>query len=142
MHIWLEANWHTLIKGQLSTTFCGKVFFAFLFEKKEYRDLNFCSSPYFMGTRGMYLNKWTSDFSLENDIPSAVSVWVKFPFLPLHCWNDETIRNIGNTLGNYIYHAESKEGLHAYDRLCVKVDLEKGLPKAIQLNLDSWSYIQ
>jgi len=85
MHIWLEANWRKLIKGQLSTAFCSKGFFAFLFEKKEDRDLIFHSGPYFMGARGMYLNKWTLDFSSENNIPSAIPVWVKLPFLPLHC---------------------------------------------------------
>jgi hypothetical protein len=142
MHIWLEANWRKLIKGQLSAAFCGKGFFAFLFEKKEDRDLIFHSGPYFMGARGMYLNKWTPDFSPENDIPSAVPVWVRLPFLPLHCWNDETIRNIGNTLGKFIDRSEPKDGLQACARLCVEVDLEKGLPEAIQLNLDSWSYIQ
>jgi hypothetical protein len=57
-------------------------------------------------------------------------------------WNDETIRNIGNTLGKYIDRVEPREGLQACTRLCVEVDLEKGLPEAIQLNLDSWSYIQ
>jgi hypothetical protein len=53
------------------------------------------------------------------------------PFLPLHCWNDETIRNIGNTLAKYIDHAEPKEGLQACDKLCVEVDLGKGLPEGI-----------
>jgi hypothetical protein len=90
----------------------------------------------------MYLNKWTPKFSPENDIPSVVPVWVRLPFLPLHYWNDETIRNIGNTLGKYIDRAEPWEGLQACARLCVEVDLEKGLPEAIQLNLHSWSYIQ
>jgi hypothetical protein len=133
-----------LIKGKLSTTFYGKGFFAFLFEKKEDkdRDMIFRSDPYFMGGGGMYLNKWTPDFSPKNDIPSAVPVWVRIPFLPLHCWNDETIRNIGNTLGKFINCVEPKEGLQACARIYVEVDLEKGLPKAIQLNLDSWTYIQ
>jgi hypothetical protein len=67
------------------STFCGKGFFVFLFEKKVDRDLIFINGPYFMGSRGMYLNKWTLDFILENDIPSVVSVWVHLPFLPLHC---------------------------------------------------------
>lgn len=142
MHLWLEANWRKLIQGQMSAAFCGKGFFAFLFEKKEDTDLIFRSGPYFMGARGMYLNKCTLDFSPENDIPSAVPVWVRLPFLPLHCWNDETIRNIGNTLGKYIDRVEPREGLQACARLCVEVDLEKVLPEAIQLNLDSWSYIQ
>jgi hypothetical protein len=95
-----------------------------------------------MGAHGMYLNKWTPYFSPENDIPSAVPVWVRLSFLPLHCWNDETLRNIDNSLGKYIDHVEPREGLQACARLCVEVDLEKGLPEAIQLNLDNWSYIQ
>jgi hypothetical protein len=41
MHLWLEANWRKLIQGQMSAAFCGKGFFAFLFEKKEDRDLIF-----------------------------------------------------------------------------------------------------
>ena len=90
----------------MSATFCGKGFFVFMFEKKEDRDLIFRSGPYFMGVRGMYLNKWTPEFNQENDIPLVVPVWVRLPFIPLHCWNDETIRNIGNTLGKYISHDE------------------------------------
>jgi hypothetical protein len=95
-----------------------------------------------MGLRGMYLNKWMSDFSPENGIPSTVSVWVILPFLPLHCWNDETLRNIGNTLGRYIDRTEPREGIQACVCLCVEVDMEKGLPEVIQLDLDNWWYIQ
>jgi hypothetical protein len=85
--------------------FVVSIFFVFLFENKVDRDMIFRSVPYFMGARGMYLNKWTSYFSPENGIPSVVLVWVRLPFpppLPLHCWNDETLKNIGNTLGRYI----------------------------------------
>jgi hypothetical protein len=126
----------------MSTAFCGNGFFPFLFEKKEDRDLIFRSGPYFMGGRGMYLNKWTIDFILENDIPSIIPIWVRMPFLPLHCWNVETIRNIGNTLRKYIDRVEPQEGLQSCVILCIEVDLEKGLPEEIQLNLDRWYYIQ
>jgi hypothetical protein len=95
-----------------------------------------------MGSRGLYLNRWTPEFFPENDIPKAVPVWVRLPYLPLHCWNDETIQNIGNTLGKFIDRVEPKDGLQACARICVEVDLEKGLPEAINLTLDNWSYIQ
>jgi hypothetical protein len=124
------------------TTFCGKGFYVFLFENKADRDLIFRNGPYFIGTKGMYLNKWTLDFNPENEIPSAVLVWVRLPFLPLHCWNDETIKNIGNALGRFIDRAEPRDGLQSCARLCVEVDLEKGLLEAIQLILDGWYYIQ
>ena len=81
-----------------------------------------------MGTIGMYINKWTPNFSPENDIPYAVPVWVCLPFLPLHYWNDETIKNIGNALERFIDQVEPRNRLQSYARLCVEVDLEKGLP--------------
>jgi hypothetical protein len=143
--LWLNGlirSWKPKIQGQMSSTFCGKGFFVFLFENKADRDLIFRSGPYFMGTMGMYLNKWMSDFSPENDIPSAVPVWVCLPFLPLHCWNDETLRSIGNTLGRFIDHVEPREGLL---RACAWIcggRSRKGFLEAIQLTLDNWSYIQ
>jgi hypothetical protein len=142
MALWLDQNWRKTIKRQLSTAFCGKGFYVFLFENKTNRDLNFRNGLYFMGTRGMYLNKWTPNFSPENDIPSIVPIWVRLPFLPLHSWNDETIKNIGNALGRFIDRVEPRDGLQSCARLCVEVDLEKGLPKEIHLILDGWSYIQ
>jgi len=102
MALWIEKKWRPLIKGWLSLSFCSEVFFSFMFEEKEDKDLILRSGPYFMGSIGLYLNSWTPDFYLENDISSVVLVWLRLPYLPLHCWNNETIRNIGNTLGKYI----------------------------------------
>jgi hypothetical protein len=95
-----------------------------------------------MGTRGMYLNKWTPNFILENDIPSTMPVWVRLPFLPLHCWNDERIKNIGNALGRFINWDEPRDGLQTCARICIEVDLEKRFLEEIQLVLDGWTYIQ
>jgi hypothetical protein len=41
---------------------------VFLFEVKEDKDLIFRSGPYFMDSRGMYLNRRMLDFIPENDI--------------------------------------------------------------------------
>jgi len=122
--------------------FCGKGFFTFLFEKKRRYGSNFSKWTLFHGCKRNVLNKWTPYFSPKNDIPLAVHVWVRLSFLPLHCWNDETLRNIGNSLGKYIDRVEPREGLQACARICVEVDLEKGLSEAIQLTLDNLSYVQ
>jgi hypothetical protein len=71
---WLEKNWKPMIKGSLNNYLCGRGFYTFPFKHKEDRDLIFRSSPYFLGARGMYLNKWTLNFSPENDIPFVVLV--------------------------------------------------------------------
>jgi len=95
-----------------------------------------------MGSRGMYLNKWTPDFIPKNGIPFVVPVWVYLPFLPLLCWNAKTLKDIGNTLGRFIDRSKPRDGIQSYAHLCVYVDMEKCFPEAIQLTLDHWSYIQ
>jgi hypothetical protein len=94
----------------------------------EERDMIFQNGPYFTGTQGMYLNKWSLKFNLENNIPFVVLVWMRLPHLPLHYWNDETLKCIGNILGRYIDKAYPKEGMFTCARICIEVDLEKGLP--------------
>ena len=85
----------------------------------------------------MYLNKWTLDFSSENDVPSVVPVWVQFPYIPLHCWNDDALRYIGNSIGHYIDRVEPKENIFSYARICIEIDLEKGILEAVVTILDN-----
>jgi len=94
-----------------------------------------------MGPQGIYLNQWTPDFDLSQDVPSVVPVWVRLPHLPLHCWNPKSLEVIGNKLGKYIDHAERRDQ-YSCVRICVEVDLEEGLPEAIKLMVVDWSYIQ
>jgi hypothetical protein len=100
-------------------------------------DLIFRNGPYFMDTRGMYLDKWTPDFDTDVDVPSAMSIWVHLPHLPLHCWNNDFLRSVGNAHETYINRTKPKAGIFSYAQICAEVDLEKGLPKVIKLSLDN-----
>jgi len=77
----------------------------------------------FMEQGRMYLNRWAPDFDPELDVPSAVSVWIQLPHLPLHCWNEESLRPISNSVGKYIHKSDPKAGMFACARNCVEVDL-------------------
>jgi len=83
------------------------------------------------------MNKWNPDFNPKNDIPSIFLVWVKLQHLHLHCWNDDALRFIGNSIGRYIDKAEPKENLFSCATICVKVDLKKGIPKSMIISLDN-----
>lgn len=139
---WVERNWADKIQGKISIRFCGRGYFTFHFETKEDKNLIFRNGPYFMDSRGLYLNKWTPDFDPELDIPSAVPVWVRLPHLPLHCWGDDSVKAIGNAVGKYIDRSEPKDNMQACARICVEVDLGRGLPEAIKLKVDDWRHIQ
>ena len=95
-----------------------------------------------MEPRGLYLNRWSLYFDLEKDVPSTVLVQVRLPHLPLHSWNDEALQAIGNTLGKYIDKEDPKGRLFSCTRIGVEVDLEKGLPEALNLFMDGWEHLQ
>jgi hypothetical protein len=113
----------------------------FEFTSKEDKELIFRNGPYFMGPWGLYLNKWMSDFNFAADVPSGIPVWVRLPNLPVHCWNWDSLKHIGNSLGKFIDQVDNKD---QYDcaRICVEVDLEVGLPEAIKINVGSWTHVQ
>ena len=64
------------------------------------------------------------------------------PHLPVHCWGDDTLKDICNKLRKYIDKEKPKQGIFQCARLYVEVDLQKGLPEAIHLLLDNWSHYQ
>jgi hypothetical protein len=55
---------------------------------------------------------------------------------------DEVLKSIGDTLGKFIDTVEPKSTMYSCARICVEVNMEKGLPKEIKLRLDDWTYIQ
>lgn len=69
-------------------------------------------------------------------------MWVKLPHIPLDCWGEELVKGIGNTVGKYIDRCEPKENMHACVRICVEVELGKGLPEPIKIKVDQWTHIQ
>jgi hypothetical protein len=119
----------------------GRGFFIFEFISKEDRDLIFKSGPYFMGTQDLYLNRWTPNFDPTVDVPKEVPVWVLLPSLSVHCWSFQSLQMIGNGLGRFIDKADNK-GHYTYARICVEVDLEAGLPKAVKLTVGTWNHYQ
>lgn len=54
---WVEHNWNANIQGKITIRFCGTSYYTFLFETKEDRNLIFRNGPYFMDSRGLYLNR-------------------------------------------------------------------------------------
>jgi hypothetical protein len=138
---WIEERWRPLIQETVTRSAVGRGFFVFSFSSKEDRDLVFRSGPYFMGSRGMFLAPWTLDFNPGDEI-TAAPVWVRLPHLPIHLWGISTLEDIGNKLGRFLDSVAAKGDQFTCARICVEVNLEKGLPEAIKLSLGEWSHIQ
>jgi hypothetical protein len=138
---WMEDRWKSLIQGEVSLCAVGRGFFVFSFSRTEDRDLVFRSGPYFMGARGLFLAPWTLDFNPRAEI-TAAPIWVRLPHLPLHLWGRRSLEDIGNKLGRFLDSVAPKGDQFTCARICVEVNLEKGLPEAINLSLGEWFHIQ
>jgi hypothetical protein len=137
---WVKRNWIPLVLEGIKSHYVNKGLFVFVFDNAEDRSLIFRNGPYFLGPQGLYLNKWSRDFDPAQDVPTDVPVWVRLPHLPLHCWNQRSLWYIGNALGRYIDQAVRKDQ-YSCARICVEVDLEVGLPEAINLTVVDWTHI-
>jgi len=71
-----------------------------------------------MGAQGLYLDHWTLYFNLKNVVPSIVPIWVKLPHLPLHYWDEDTLKNIKNSFRRYIDRAEPIDSMYALLGMC------------------------
>jgi len=138
---WMAEHWYPLMQGEISLFAAGRGYFAFLFPSKEAKDRIFRSGPFFMGSRGLFLAPWTLDFNPEAEL-TAAPIWVRLPHLPLHLWGKSSLEDIGNKLGRFLDSSEPKGGQYTCARICVEVNLEKGLPEAIKLTKGNWSHIQ
>jgi hypothetical protein len=138
---WIDDCWKSMIQENVSLCVVGRGFFVFSFSRAEDRDLVFRSGPYFMGSRGLFLAPWTLEFNPGAEI-TATSVWVRLPHLPLHLQGKNSLEDIGNKLGCFLDSVEPKGDQFTCARICVEVNLEKGLPEAIKLSLGEWCHIQ
>jgi hypothetical protein len=82
------------------------------------------------------LKRWRMAFNPESDYFQLRHLWVLLPGLPLHLWNDEALRAIGNSLGKFIS-LDSPSLLGSsrmMGRVLVEMDLSVGLPETLEID--------
>ena len=71
-------------------------------------------------------------------------IWIRLFSLPGEYWDPDTLRDIGNALGEFIKVSEQTK-VHRYtsfSRICVYLDLSKELPEAINLSWEDEEWLQ
>ena len=66
-------------------------------------------------------------------VVSRISVWVKLHNLPLHLWQHKVLEGIRNLIRRYIKTDTQRveERVYTFARICVEMDLSKGLPNRV-----------
>jgi len=122
----------------------SKRFFIVRFASTEVRDTIISVGPWFWGTLGLLMTPRFPDFDPNKMTVSKMSVWVRLYNLPLHFWSERVLEGIGNNIGKYIKTdlERTDERIYTFARICVEVDLSKGLSENIRLVYKQQNWLQ
>jgi len=140
LHCWIFQNWTTNCQILL----CTKGFFIVQFESLEEYQKVLLQGPWFWGRAGLFITPWFPEFDANTMVVTKMPVWVRLPNLPLPYWHHLVLEDIGNLLGRFIKSDKERQdkGLFTYARICVEIDLSKGLPDRIHLKHESFIWLQ
>lgn len=99
LHGWIASKWKP--KGQVTLQLGPKGFFTAIFHYVEDKSRIFEGGPYFFNSSGLYLRDWKARFNPDKEDFSWAPVWIRMYFLPSKYWKDETLKDIGNSLGGF-----------------------------------------
>ncbi|XP_070037241.1 uncharacterized protein [Nicotiana tomentosiformis] len=62
-----------------------------------------CVGPYYIANKPIILKQWTPDFDFNEEFPTVIPLWVKFPKLPMSCWEVGPLSRIASVIGKPIF---------------------------------------
>ena len=112
------------------------------FDKEEDKCTIVEVGPWFWGSLDLFMRHWSATFNPSTTSISIVLVWVIFPNLSLHLWNDPSLSAIGNAIGQFhsICHNTTNFFKMTYARICVQMDLSAGLLEDLNIVNEDYSW--
>ncbi|KAI0493888.1 hypothetical protein KFK09_024014 [Dendrobium nobile] len=85
--------------------------------------------PWYVNGFIVGMDRWSAAFDPNTFKGVSAPVWVRFPCIPLYCWDEDNIARIASCLGTpmYIDGNTFRWGKREFARVCVRIDLEKKL---------------
>jgi len=132
-------SWHC--EASLTIHASGWLIFQFANEEDKLNVL--FGGPYLVYGRPLILRAMLKYFDFSSFDMHTVSVWVKFPNLPLKCWSLKCLSKITSVLGKPIQSdmLTSSMSKLSYARVLVEVNLLFDLPYSIEATLPNGSIL-
>ncbi|KAL0926286.1 hypothetical protein M5K25_002503 [Dendrobium thyrsiflorum] len=99
---------------------------------------------WYVGGRIVGMDKWSPSFAPDSFKGLTAPVWIRFPCLPLYCWDEENISRIASRIGApmYLDGNSFKWGRREFARACIRINLENKLPSGIWVDGISGRFFQ
>ena len=131
---WIQRTWSP--KGHYDLQLGAKGFFTIIFFNQEDQDRILEGGAYFFFSVGLYLRPWKEWFNPDTEDMTVSLVRIFLVGLAREYWDMEILRDIGNSIGEFVKIAEQTH-LQRYTnfvRIYVYMDLSKDLLATIILN--------
>jgi len=131
---WVEGNWKPLLGYAPVVVMLNRGWFAFKFIKEEElrRVLNM---NWHLNHSPVLLKPWHPLFDASRERVDVIPIWVRMPALPLHFWELQHFKRIGDILGTFLEadltYLETLEQKIA--RILVSINIREGLAEQINL---------
>jgi len=139
---WINTKWHP--KGHISLHLGAKGFFTAVFNCLEDRNRILEGGPYFFNSAGLFLKSWTERFNPDKEDLSYAPVWIRLYSLPWEYWEETSLQDIRNAIGEFVKTAEETKICRytSYARICVYMDLKQPLPDSVSLFHEDSEWVQ
>lgn len=99
------------------------------FPEADMQDIYY-SGPYSINNRPMILKLWTSEFDFNEEFPTEIPLWVKFPKLPMNCQGADSLSRIASAIMTPIFADEctTKKARVSFARMLIDINVTKPLP--------------
>jgi len=139
---WISVKWNP--KGHITLYLGPKGFLTAVFNCLEDRSRILDGGPYFSNSAGLYLKAWIERFNPDKEDLSYAPVWIRLYSLPWEYWEETSLQEIGNTLGDFVKVAEETKLCRymSYARICVYMDVKKALLDTVSFFHEDIEWIQ
>lgn len=98
----------------------------------------------FFNSAGLFLKEWIERFNPDKEFLSSAPMWIRLYLLPLEYWEEESLKAIGNVLGDFVKVAEETKTHRytSYMRICIYMDLKQAFPDTVSPSHEDVEWIQ
>ncbi|XP_020686968.2 uncharacterized protein LOC110102827 [Dendrobium catenatum] len=127
----LRRQWSRYEKFHLTTLVLDWILCSF--SNAESMEEVLSGGPWYISNHIIGIDKWSTFFSPKSLKGLTSPVWIRFPFLPQSCWDEENIARIASVIGTPLFLDGNslRWGKREYARVCVRINLDKKLPKGV-----------
>ncbi|KAI0488426.1 hypothetical protein KFK09_028257 [Dendrobium nobile] len=130
--------------GSIHFTSIGMDWILCSFQSSEAVDEVLNGGPWYINGFIVGMDRWTAAFDPNSLKGISAPVWVRFPCLPLYCWDEDNIARIASCLGTpmYVDGNTFRWSKREFVRVCVRIDLEKKLMNGVWVDGSAGRFFQ